>query len=150
MAGRVEGVQAGREAPLVNVVRAAGGVPVRETPAGIEVLVVHRPQYGDWSFPKGKREPGESDEACAVREVEEETGLVCALGDELPSTSYTDSKGRPKRVRYWRLRVVEGGLDHVHEVDESRWVSPTEAASLLTYERDLAVLRALVDAVVAD
>ena len=90
----------------MSVVRAAGGVPVRETPDGREVLVIHRPQYGDWSFPKGKCEPGESDEACAIREVEEETGLVCVLGDELPSTSYTDSKGRPKRVRYWRLHIV--------------------------------------------
>ena len=61
-------------------VRAAGGVPVRETPVGVEVLLVHRPRYGDWTFPKGKRERGETDEECAVREVREETGLVCALG----------------------------------------------------------------------
>ena len=67
----------------MTVVRSAGGVPVREGPNGIEVLVVHRPQYGDWSFPKGKRKPGESDEACAVREVREETGLECALEQEL-------------------------------------------------------------------
>jgi len=129
----------------VSVVRAAGGVPVRETPDGRrEVLVIHRPQYGDWSFPKGKCEPGESDEACAIREVEEETGLVCVLGDELPSTSYTDSKGRPKRVRYWRLHIVGGGLRFVHEADDARWVSAAEAEGLLSYDRDLAVLRATV------
>lgn len=127
----------------MTVVRAAGGVPVRDTPEGPLVLVVHRPQYDDWSFPKGKCEPGESDEACAIREVEEETGLVCALEDELPSTSYRDSQARPKRVRYWRLRVVSGELAFVHEVDEARWVSLAEAESLLSYERDVAVLRAL-------
>ena len=124
-------------------VRAAGGVPVRETPDGVEVLLVHRPRYGDWTFPKGKRERGETDEECAVREVREETGLVCALGEELPATSYRDARGRPKEVRYWRLRVVGGELRYDHEVDEARWVSPSEAEVLLTYERDLAVVRAV-------
>jgi 8-oxo-dGTP pyrophosphatase MutT (NUDIX family)/ankyrin repeat protein len=128
----------------MSLVRAAGGVPVRETQDGLEVLVIHRPQYGDWSFPKGKCEPGESDEACAIREVEEETGLVCSLEEELPSTSYTDSKDRPKRVRYWRLRIVGGELRFVHEADEARWVSAAEAEALLSYDRDLVVLRATV------
>jgi 8-oxo-dGTP pyrophosphatase MutT (NUDIX family) len=118
---------------------------VRETPDGVEVLVVHRPKYRDWSFPKGKCDPGETDEACAVREVREETGLLCVLEDELPSTSYRDSSGRPKTVRYWRLRVARGALDFAHEVDAARWVSLDEAERLLTYERDLAVLRALSD-----
>ena len=116
---------------------------MRETPGGLEVLVVHRPQYGDWTFPKGKCEPGESDEACAVREVEEETGLQCVLAQELPSTSYVDGHGHPKRVRYWRLQVVGGEPRFDHEVDEARWVSLGEAERLLTYERDLDVLRAL-------
>jgi 8-oxo-dGTP diphosphatase len=129
----------------MTIVRAAGGVPVRDTPAGRRVLVVHRPQYDDWSFPKGKCEPGESDEACALREVAEETGLVCALEAELPSTSYRDSRARAKRVRYWRLRVIAGELDFAHEVDGARWVSAAEAEALLTYERDLAVLRALAE-----
>jgi 8-oxo-dGTP diphosphatase len=127
----------------VSVVRAAGGAPVRDGPAGVEVLVVHRASYGDWTFPKGKCEPAESDEACALREVAEETGLACVLEDELPATSYTDSRGRPKRVRYWRLRVVGGELRFDHEVDGGRWVSLAEAKELLTYERDLDVLRAL-------
>jgi 8-oxo-dGTP diphosphatase len=129
----------------MTLVRAAGGIPVRDTEEGLNVLVIHRPQYDDWSFPKGKCEPGESDEACALREVEEETGLVCALEDELPSTSYTDSKGRPKRVRYWLLRIVGGELVFLHEADEARWVTIADAASLLTYERDLVPLRALAD-----
>ena len=124
-------------------VRAAGGVPVRRSVYGLEVLVVHRPAYDDWTFPKGKCDPGESDEACAVREVEEETGLVCALEEELPSTSYVDGKGRPKQVRYWRLRVVGGEPRFEHEVDEARWVSIEEAGTLLTYPRDLEVLSAL-------
>jgi 8-oxo-dGTP pyrophosphatase MutT (NUDIX family) len=128
----------------VSVVRAAGGVPVRDRPGGAEVLVVHRPRYRDWTFPKGKCEPGESDEACALREVAEETGLECVLEDELPSTSYTDARGRPKRVRYWRLRVVGGELRFDHEVDEGRWVTSAEAEELLTYKRDLDVLRSLV------
>jgi len=127
----------------VTVVRAAGGVPVRRGTRGIEVLVVHRPGYDDWTFPKGKCEPGESDEACALREVAEETGLFCALEDELPSTAYTDSRGRPKRVRYWRLRVVGGALAFDHEVGSGRWLPPEEAETLLTYERDVAVLRAV-------
>ena len=149
MAGGVEVAATRREATHVTLVRAAGGIPVRETEDGLRVLVIHRPQYDDWSFPKGKCEPGESDEACAVREVEEETGLVCSLEEELPATSYTDSKGRPKRVRYWRLRVVVGELRFVHEADDARWLSVADAESLLTYERDLVVLRALVDGAAA-
>jgi 8-oxo-dGTP pyrophosphatase MutT (NUDIX family) len=127
----------------VTVVRAAGGVPVRVGVEGLEVLVVHRASYDDWTFPKGKCEPDESDEACAVREVGEETGLRCELLEELPSTSYTDARGRRKRVRYWRLDVVGGELAFDHEVDSGRWVPLDEAARLVTYERDLEVLRAL-------
>ena len=128
----------------MTVVRAAGGIPVRTTSGGTEVLVVHRPHYDDWTFPKGKCEPGESDEACALREVAEETGLVCVLEDELPSTAYRDSRGRPKRVRYWRMHVVGGSLAFDHEVGSGRWLAPSAATELLTYERDLAVLRAAV------
>ena len=124
-------------------VRAAGGLVVRNESDALEVLVVHRPSYGDWTFPKGKCEPGESDQACALREVEEETGLRCELADELPSTSYVDGRGRPKRVRYWLMRPLAGELAFLHEVDEARWLRTEEAAGLLTYERDQEVLRAL-------
>jgi len=127
----------------MTVVRAAGGIPVRDGRDGLEVLVVHRPQYDDWSFPKGKCEEGETDEACALREVQEETGLVCARERELPSTAYHDSRGRQKRVRYWRLRVHGGQLSYVHEVDEALWLSPAEAEELLSYARDVDVLRAV-------
>jgi 8-oxo-dGTP pyrophosphatase MutT (NUDIX family) len=141
----MEGPAQGGEAADMTVVRAAGGIPVRTGSNGAEVLLVHRASYGDWTFPKGKCVPGESDEACALREVEEETGLECALGAELPSTFYTDARGRPKRVRYWRLDVVGGNLAFDHEVDTARWMPVDEAEELLTYERDLAVLRALGD-----
>lgn len=128
---------------LSEVVRGAGGVVVRDTPAGPEVLVVHRPKYGDWSFPKGKVHKGETDEECAIREVAEETGLVCALEHELPATSYVGPDGRPKRVRYWRMRAVGGELAFQHEVDEARWLPAGEVGSLLTHPRDAELLRAL-------
>ena len=124
---------------LSEVVRAAGGLVVRED-GPREVLVVHRPRYDDWTFPKGKADPGESDEDCALREVEEETGLVCELESELSSTTYTDGAGRPKRVRYWRMRPVEGELRFAHEVDDARWLTLESAAALLSYERDRALL----------
>ena len=126
MAARVVATRPGRAKGRLlssKVVRAAGGVVVREGADGPEVLVVHRPQYDDWTFPKGKLEPGEDDEACALREVEEETGLRCVLGEELPATEYVDSHGRPKRVRYWRMRVEGGELSFDHEVDDARWSS---------------------------
>jgi 8-oxo-dGTP pyrophosphatase MutT (NUDIX family) len=125
------------------MIRAAGGVVVRETGEGIEVLVVHRPRYDDWTFPKGKAEPGESDEDCALREVEEETGLRCELDRELRSTSYVDAQGRPKLVRYWLMRPVAGELRYVNEVDDARWMSQEEAAGRLSYDRDLPVLDAV-------
>jgi 8-oxo-dGTP diphosphatase len=128
-----------------GAVRASGGVPVRLGDNGLEVLVVHRPQYDDWTFPKGKREPGETDEECAIREVEEETGLVCVLEEELPSTSYVDGKGRAKLVRYWRMRPLSEEVRLEHEADEARWVVPREAERLLTYERDRAVLAEVSD-----
>lgn len=104
---------------------------------------MHRPLYRDWTFPKGKADPGETDEACAVREVEEETGLRCALGRELPPTEYADARGRWKRVRYWEMRVESGELCFDHEVDAARWLPPAEAVELLTYERDVELLKGL-------
>jgi 8-oxo-dGTP diphosphatase len=116
---------------------------VREAPNGLEVLVVHRPKYDDWSFPKGKVDLDESDEECAIREVAEETGLVCVLEHELPSTSYTGPDGKPKRVRYWRMRQVGGELEFHHEVDGALWVSADEVPALLTHPRDAALVEKL-------
>jgi 8-oxo-dGTP diphosphatase len=119
-----------------TVVRAAGGLVVRDGDNGAEVLLVHRPRYDDWTFPKGKVDPGESDEDAAVREVEEETGYRCSLGLELPSTRYIDARGRPKLVRYWLMRVVDGEFVVNNEVDEIEWLNPAEASGRLTYDRD--------------
>jgi 8-oxo-dGTP diphosphatase len=120
-------------------VQAAGGVVTCEG----RVAVVHRPKYEDWTFPKGKLDEGEDFEQAALREVEEETGLRCRLVRELPSSSYTDSKNRPKLVRYWLMEPLGGDFAPNDEVDELRWVSPDEARSLLTYDRDRDVLAAV-------
>ncbi|HEY2544085.1 MAG TPA: NUDIX hydrolase [Gaiellaceae bacterium] len=118
-------------------VRAAGGIVRRD---GL-VLLVHRPRYDDWTFPKGKAEDDESDEDCALREVHEETGLRCELEDELATPHYVDAKGRPKRVRYWRMRpIADDGFTPNEEVDELRWLAPADAPALLTYERDRVLL----------
>jgi 8-oxo-dGTP pyrophosphatase MutT (NUDIX family) len=120
-------------------VRAAGGV-VRD---GGKVLVVHRPRYDDWTLPKGKAEPGESDEACARREVEEETGLACELVRELATVRYHDRFDRPKVVRYWEMRPLRGSFEPGDEVDEVRWVPPEDAARLLSYAHDVDVVERL-------
>ena len=121
----------------MTVVRAAGGLVIRDGKA----LLVHRPRYDDWTFPKGKAEDGESDEDCALREVHEESGLRCTLDRELSATEYIDSRGRPKRVRWWLMTpVADDGFTRNDEIDELRWVAPEEAARLLTYERDLALV----------
>jgi 8-oxo-dGTP pyrophosphatase MutT (NUDIX family) len=128
---------------VTDVVRAAGGVVVREASAGVEVLLVHRPKYDDWTFPKGKAEQDESDEDCARREVEEETGLVCELRGELEPSSYRDAQGRPKHVRYWVMTPVAGELAFRHEVDDGRWLGLEVARRSLSYERDVRVLDSL-------
>ncbi|HLY86252.1 MAG TPA: NUDIX hydrolase [Gaiellaceae bacterium] len=123
----------------MTVVRAAGGLVVRDG----RVLLVHRPRYDDWSFPKGKCHDGEPDEVCALREVEEETGFRCELLGEAGRTSYVDGMGRPKVVRYWRMRAVSGGFSAHDEVDEIRWETPERAAETLSWPRDLPLLELL-------
>jgi 8-oxo-dGTP pyrophosphatase MutT (NUDIX family) len=127
--------------PEAAEVKASGGVVWRRGPNGVEVAVVHRPRYDDWSLPKGKLDPGESWEAAALREVQEETGIRSRLGDELTPTAYNDNKGRPKVVRYWLMEALDGDFVPSDEVDEMRWLPPAEAERLLTYDRDCALLR---------
>ncbi len=125
-------------------VLAAGGVVTRTGPDGrTEVLVVHRPRYDDWSFPKGKCDPGETFEETAARELREETGYEVAFGAELPDARYRDHKGRPKLVRYWAMTVVGGAFEPNDEVDEVRWLPVDAAAGLLSYGHDAALLERL-------
>ena len=122
-------------------VRAAGGLVWRDDEgAGRQVAVVHRPRYDDWSFPKGKLDDGEGFLEAAVREVLEETGLEVAVGAELPETRYRDHKDRPKVVRYWAMEAIGGSFAPNDEVDELRWLAPTEARALLSYPHDVALL----------
>jgi 8-oxo-dGTP diphosphatase len=126
-----------------DIVRAGGGLVWRRTESGDkEVVIVHRPAYDDWSFPKGKLDPGETEEEAALREVEEETGLKCRLGPEVGTTEYRDSRNRPKTVRYWQMTPIGGVLAAAHEVDEARWVPLETGPSLLSYERDRRLLAA--------
>jgi 8-oxo-dGTP pyrophosphatase MutT (NUDIX family) len=121
-------------------VDAAGGVVVQDG----RVLLVHRPRYDDWTFPKGKLDPGESFEDAALREVEEETGLRCSLGRELPAVRYRVGD-RPKLVRYW-LMTPQSKAPFVpnDETDDLCWVTPGEARARLTYDHDREVLAAAV------
>lgn len=118
-------------------VRAAGAVVTRK---GGDVLLVHRPRYDDWSFPKGKLDPGEHAVTAAVREVAEETGLDVRLGPPLPGQRYPLANGRTKAVSYWTARVI--GHDDVSryavnaEIDQVDWVAWDKARDLLTYEHD--------------
>jgi 8-oxo-dGTP pyrophosphatase MutT (NUDIX family) len=123
-------------------VSAAGGAVVRQGPSGPEVLLVHRPRYGDWSLPKGKLDEGESDHEAALREVEEETGYRCTLGRELPVVRYEDGRGRAKRVRYWRMEIVGGEFRPNAEVDEIAWLGVEAARQRLSYAHDHEVVAA--------
>ncbi len=123
--------------PEAAEVKAAGGVVWRRAGDTIAIAIAHRPRYDDWSLPKGKLDKGESWEDGARREVEEETGMRCRLGEELEPTSYQDRKGRDKVVRYW-LMEPENDTDFVpnDEVDQLRWLAPAEALELLSYPHD--------------
>lgn len=123
-----------------RTVVAAGGVVWRPAGGdGIEVAVVHRARYDDWSLPKGKLDAGEHPLQAACREVLEETGLEVAAGRRCPTTRYVVD-GAPKRVDYWAMRCVGGDFAANDEVDELRWLAPDEAAAQLTHDHDRLVV----------
>jgi len=127
-------------------VHAAGGVITREKKGALQVLLIHRPMRGDWSFPKGKVEEGESLDQAALREVEEETGLTCKLRDKLGETAYVDAQGRDKAVDYWLMTVKKGDTSPKNfvandEVDGIGWFGLDEADKHLTYKRDRLLLQ---------
>lgn len=113
----------------------------KDDPAGaIEVALVHRPRYDDWSLPKGKLDPGETAAIAAVREIAEETGFTARLGRRLPSVSYPVTQGT-KRVRYWAAQALDGKFEANHEVDEIQWLPITRAIKMVSYAIDRKVLR---------
>lgn len=111
-----------------------------DTAGAIEVALVHRPRYDDWSLPKGKLDPGETAAIAAVREIAEETGFTARLGRRLPSVSYPVTQGT-KRVRYWAAQALDGKFEANHEVDEIQWLPITRAIKTVSYAVDRKVLR---------
>lgn len=127
--------------PVSSTVLAAGAVLWRRGSTGIEIAIVHRPRYDDWSLPKGKLDPGESMPAAAVREVREETGCTARLGVRLGEISYAITGGH-KTVGYWAAEAIDEGNFTAHdEVDQLRWVAPEQASSRLSYRLDAEVVQ---------
>ncbi|WP_272938768.1 NUDIX hydrolase [Mycolicibacterium duvalii] len=125
-----------------NIVLAAGAVLWRPQDGSgePEVAIIHRPRYDDWSLPKGKVDPGETEPVTAVREIAEETGFQSQLGRRLASVSYPIEEG-VKKVRYWAARAVGGDFTVNHEVDELKWLPVRQAMDQLGYPHDRKVLR---------
>jgi 8-oxo-dGTP pyrophosphatase MutT (NUDIX family) len=131
----------GRPLPVL----AAGGVVWRRRGGTVEVLLVHRPRYDDWSLPKGKALSDEGAPDAALREVEEETGLRCRLGRRLATSVYRDRRGRPKVVRYWAMTPVGGDFAPGPEVDRVQWVAAADAAGVVSYDGDRTVMASLLE-----
>jgi phosphohistidine phosphatase SixA/ADP-ribose pyrophosphatase YjhB (NUDIX family) len=134
----------------VSVIPAAGTLPWRRRDGQLQVALVHRPKYDDWSWAKGKLDPGEQPCVAAARETLEETGLTVRVGLPLPTAEYPllDAVGRPvtKRVHYWAARVTGGSGILEHEIDEVAWLDVKSAHDRLDYARDRRQLLALVRA----
>ena len=131
-----------KDASLSDVILSAGGLVWRDSPRGLQLALVHRPKYDDWTLPKGKLDPGESWQDCAVREVEEETGFRVVLGDFAGGCSYL-ARRAPKVVLFWHMEVAGEPTfapEDPAEVDALEWLSPARARRRLTYARERIVL----------
>jgi 8-oxo-dGTP diphosphatase len=129
----------GARAPA-SPIEAGGGLVWRAGPRGAELAVIHRGRHGDWTLPKGKREPGETLEQTAVREVAEETGCRAVLGPKAGVVRYAVD-GRPKEVHFWHMRVERAGaLSDPAEVAEVRWLAPEAALRRLTHAGEVELL----------
>jgi len=120
---------------------AAGGLIGRLAAAQIEVLLAHRADHRDWTFPKGKLDEGETLSRCALREVQEETGMACTSHDRLPPVFYRDARNRDKAVVYWTMTVDAGAYVSNDEVDAIGWFDLNSADAVLTYAHDRALLQ---------
>jgi 8-oxo-(d)GTP phosphatase len=125
-----------------EAILSAGAAVWRPAAGGIEVLLVHRAKYDDWSLPKGKREPGEHVLLTAVREVQEETSVRAVLGPQLQTTAYL-ANGRPKQVDYWSARSDENQAEASHEIDAVCWLPLPQALERLSYPHDADVIASL-------
>lgn len=135
------GAEAGADGTHEEV-QAAGCVLWRRAADGsgaVEVALIHRPKYDDWSHPKGKLDDGETTTAAALREVREETGMGCVLGAPLRTVRYV-AKGRAKAVHYWTAECTGGTFHPNHEVDTLLWLPPPEARARLTHPLDRLLL----------
>jgi 8-oxo-dGTP diphosphatase len=126
--------------PAERTVYAAGAVLWRKRRKAVEVALIHRPRYDDWSLPKGKVDPGETEPVTAVREILEETGQSAHLGRRLGSVSYPITQG-VKKVRYWNARAHGGDFVPNHEVDDLVWLPVEAAMQELHYPHDRKILR---------
>jgi len=125
---------------------AAGAVVTRMGPSGTEYLLIHRGYRSDWTFPKGKVDPGEHVLTAAIREVREETGYAIELGIPLPTQTYK-VEGKLKDSHYWVGKLLSGDFVSNDEVDEIAWLPFELAKAKLTYEHDLEVLTAAANAI---
>ena len=124
----------------MGVIQAAGGVLVDLSKGTPRYLLVHRPRYDDWTFPKGKLDRGERFRDAALREVKEETGLVCRILGRLSPVAYVTPAGNPKQVKYWLMEAESGRFTRNDEVDAVTWLRRSQAMALLTHVHDQAVL----------
>jgi 8-oxo-dGTP diphosphatase len=126
--------------PSRRTILAAGGVVWRRAESGLEIALVHRPRYDDWSLPKGKLYPGESELAAAVREVSEELGVAVAVSRRIGTVKYPVIDGR-KKVTYWAMLNRGGDFEPTDEVDDVEWLPVAKARKRLSYDIDRAVVR---------